>query len=310
MTISLPEIENRAGIVRTTCGWKKQHLPLDAVRRYWRDVHSPAIARRAGVYDYRHSQYGDVRSDLFAQITGVSYVCKQNEQLMWLSDVRYVDQQALDLFANSPSDEAKADLLGDIDILVDRSSTYKAVGNNAHTYVDNTGNRTPLGPPALPTFSVFFRQRGDEAGFNLCLRTLSQRWSITPGVLRVRLTLFEAPDMEAEKKAGYPIKTHPIEQQYQAWIELIIADEQVAKKLLTPGDGVDNARHIAEIHAYPVIAMYTYVYGGRPTLAGLRGYAAYESIKAFNAVRQEEPRLLEWMYGPIAQGGPVKDGEL
>jgi len=26
--------------------------------------------------------------------------------------------------------------------------------------------------------------------------------------------------MEAERRAGYPVKTHPVEQQYQAWIDL------------------------------------------------------------------------------------------
>ena len=46
---TLAEFENRARLASITCGWKKTELPLDWVRRYWRDVHSPVIARRPGV---------------------------------------------------------------------------------------------------------------------------------------------------------------------------------------------------------------------------------------------------------------------
>ena len=46
--IAIPElvIENGAGVARVTCGWKLPHLDLAKVRPYWRDAHSPAIARR------------------------------------------------------------------------------------------------------------------------------------------------------------------------------------------------------------------------------------------------------------------------
>ena len=67
---TLSDIENRAGLARITCGWKKAELPLSRVRRYWRDVHSPAISRRAGIYDYRHYQYDEVDPELFGAVGG------------------------------------------------------------------------------------------------------------------------------------------------------------------------------------------------------------------------------------------------
>ena len=294
-----PDIENRAGICRITCGWKKPELPLPLVRRYWRDVHSPAISRRAGIWEYRHYQFDEVRTDVFKALPGVAFDCPANQQLMWLSDVRYENDAALAAFGDSPDAEVKGHLLADIDILVDQSTTYKAVGDRALTLVDSTGTPTPQGPPAAPTFGVFFRQRGDEAAFHAHLRAVAARWAAQPGVLRVRLSLFEAPDMEAEKKAGYPIKTHPKELQYQAWIDLVVTDAARAAGLFEPGD----ADVIAAVHAYPVAALYTSVQGGRLTLVGLRGYPAYEAIEHFDAVRQREPALLEWMYGPVA-GAP------
>lgn len=298
----LVAIENGAGIARITCGWKLPHLPLEAVRSYWRDVHSPAISRRAGLYEYRHSQFRDVEPALFAPIAGINTVCPADQQLMWLSDVRYRNQAALDLFTVSPGADVRALILGDIDLLVDQSTTYKSVGDDAKTYVDSTGVPTPVGPAVAGSYGVFFRQAGDAAAFRAGMAALAARWAATPGVLRVRLNLFEAPDMEAERKAGYPIKTHPVERQYQAWIDLILASDSIAKTLLTSADGVDYASFIREIHAYPVNSLYTFVYNTKPTLVALRGYAAYQSITAFNAQHQVQAPLLEWMYGDIVNG--------
>jgi hypothetical protein len=106
--------------------------------------------------------------------------------------------------------------------------------------------------------------------------------------------------MEAERRAGYPVKTHPPEQQYQAWFDLVVENDAVAGGLLSGADGVDYPRSIAAIHAYPVRVVYTSVYAGRPTLVGLRGYAAHEAIEALGAANQKDPDLLEWMYGPVA----------
>jgi hypothetical protein len=295
------DIENRAGLARVTCGWKKPELPIDFVRLYWRDAHSPAIARRDGLYEYRHFQFDAVDAGLFRPIDGVSYDCDPRAQLMWLSDVRYLDEAGLDAFGRSPSPEVRAQILADIDLIVDKSTTYLVIGDNGCTYADSTGNPTPQGPSPSPTYSIFFRQRGGEGEFRAILKAIAQRWSTAPGIKRVRLNLFEVPDMEAERKAGYPVKTHPVEQQYQAWIDLTAEDKTVVSALIAPNEGVDYAAHIAEIHSYPTRVVYTSNYAGKPTLVGLRGYPAYEAIRALGAEHQKDTRLLQWMYGPVAR---------
>ena len=300
---TLTDIENRATLARITCGWKRPELPLDWVRRYWRDVHSPAISRRAGIYDYRHYQYDDVDPTLFGGAEGVELECPFGEQLMWTSDVRYRDDAGLRAFDATPPPEIKPHLLGDIELIVDRSTTYRAVGLNAHTFVDRTGDATPQGPPRTPAYALFMRQRLDQPLFRECVRALARRWSEFEGVLRLRMSLFEVPDMEAERKAGYPIKTHPLEQQYQAKLELVLGNRDVGRALLGGRCSVDWAAAVRTIHAYPVAACYTSVYAGRPTLVGLRGYAAEQAIRALGADNQKESGLLEWMYGPVAQDG-------
>jgi len=293
------EMENRATVSRTTCGWRRPELDRDAVRRYWRDVHSPAIARRAGVHWYRHSPFDAVDAQLFAPITGIERAAPANEQLMWQSDVAYLDEDAVAAFVASPDDPAvTALLLADIELIVDRSTTYRSVGDNARTWVDTTDG-IPTGPVRHPTYGLFLRARSAEPAFRSALGDLARRWADRPGVRRLRLSLFDAPDPEAERRAGYPIRTHPVDQQYQAWIELVLDDRDVARALPVAG----LAEHVSTLHAYPVPAVYTFVHDGRPTLIGLRGYPAQQAIAELGADHARDERLLEWMYGPAARRG-------
>lgn len=292
--------ENKAGICRVTAGWKKPDLPLEVVRRYWRDVHSPSIARRAGIWDYRHFQYDPVLTDLFAPVPGIEFSAPEDQQLMWTSDVRYRDDAALAEFGQSPTKDILPGILGDIDLIVDQSTTYKALGANAFTYKDATGIATPQGTPVLPTYQLFFRQKGEEAPFFAALTELAQAWAENLQVLRVRLSLFEVPDMEAERKAGYPVKTHPVERQYQAWIDLVVETPAAARDLLAARP--DLADHVATLHAYPVTTLCTFNYAGRPTLAGLRGFPAWDALTTLGGFHQAKPQILEWMYGNVANG--------
>ena len=300
--MTLQEEENRAGIARVTCGWKKAHLPLDVVRRYWRDVHSPGIARRPGLYEYRHLQFDPVTAELFPAIDGVRFDCPPDEQLMWTSDVRYLDQAGVAAFSAEPPPAVRAHLLGDIDLIVDQSTTYLVMGSNARTTIDTSGDPAPQGPAKNPTYSLFFRQRHQQAAFRECLTAIADRWARTEGVIRARLALFEVPDLEAERKAGYPIKTHPPERQYQGWIDLTIEHHAVARSLFDGARGEALAAEVHTLHAYPVPVVYTSVCRGLPTIAGLRGYPAHDAIEALHAANQKQPALLEWMYGPVGHG--------
>jgi hypothetical protein len=290
------DIENGARICRITCGWKKPDLPLDAVRRYWRDVHSPAIARRPGIWEYRHYQFDAVRS--IFDLAEVDQTCPADEQLMWLSDVRYADDEALATFAAEPGHQVRNELLGDIDLIVDQSTTYKAIDAMARTLVDHTASVPPQGKPSTPAFGLFLRSRTSEPDFRAFIVALAERWAKEPGVLRLRYSLLEAPDVAAERAAGYPIKTHPPERQYQAWIDTVLADDDAAAAL--PMEGL--AAHVHTLHAYPIAANYTSNYAGKPTFVGLRGFPAWDALTTIGGYNQAQPAILAWMYGPVADG--------
>ena len=295
--------ENEAGICRVTAGWKKPHLPLELVRPYWRDAHSPTIARRAGIWEYRHYPLDPVRADLVPALAGIDMAPPPDAQLMWLSDVRYRDSAGLEAFGLSPPPDIRAHILGDIEMIVDLSTTYVVLGENGVTLADRTGDAAPLGPPRRPGFALFIRQRGEEASFRAAVRAFAAALAGDGDVYRVRLSIFEVPDMEAERRSGYPIKTHPQPQQYQAWIDLAIEREDALYGLLQRHEAAMGGE-IAALHAFPSPAVYTFNYRGRPTLAGLRGYPAHEAIRNLQAIHQKQPELLSWLYGAAAQDAP------
>jgi hypothetical protein len=291
--------ENRAWLGRVTCGWKKPDLDLEDVLRYWRDVHSPSIARRPGIWEYRHFQFEPVRPELFAADPAIDFGCPRGEQLMWTSDVRYASQEGLDAFGAAPDPETRGHLLGDIELIVDQSTTYRVVEQLGHTYVDRSGRAEPQGAPRQPTYSLFLRRRNDEAAFRDLLERVAELWASDPAVVRLRLSLFEAPDMEAERASGYPIKTHPTERQYQAWIDLTVEGQAALARLVSEAA---LGAEVSALHAYPVRAVYTSNRDGRPTFVGLRGYPAYAALTALGGYNQAHPSILRWMYGDVAEG--------
>lgn len=311
MMVDIAEIENRATISRTTAGVSKYHgtdpAAMDLVHRYTRDVHSPAISRRPGIHIYRHLSFGPIREDLFPRAPGVGYAWPEHKRLTGAGNLDYLDERALQAFYNSPPQaDVRKHLLDDISVLggpPGRTTTYRTTAGNAWTYVDLTGKPTPQGPEELPHYGVFLRGREDAAaGFRELVRGLARRWSETQGVLRVRLHLFEKPDMQVESSAGYPVFPAPADEHYQAWIDLVIEHDGVARRLRLPDDAA--VAGLSEMHVQPVPFVYTYVWDGRPTEVGLRGYPAYALIEQLNARNQREPALLRWLYGPVADGLP------
>ena len=80
-------------------------------------------------------------------------------------------------------------------------------------------------------------------------------------------------------------------------VDLSVTDEAVARGLFRTGDFAE----FKAVHAYPVQAVYTFNYAGRPTLSAVRGYMAVQAIRGLGAEHQRDPGLLDWMYGKHAE---------
>ena len=57
-------------------------------------------------------------------------------------------------------------------------------------------------------------------------------------------------------------------------------------------------------HIPPIVARYTMVYDGKPTVVGLRGYQAVQTIEQAGAENQKSPELLAAIYGDVVTRSP------
>jgi hypothetical protein len=304
----LIDLENRAPVVRVNCGHSSDKHSLASVRRYQRDVHSPAIARNPGIYEYSHFSFDPIRADLFAPVEGLELDCSVDEQINSVAATLFLNEADHAQSIASPPDDARPLLVADVPLIQKWTAPYYAQGpDGARTLVDTTGIAVPQGPPAQPSFGLFLRQKSDAKAFRECVNQMIQRWSTYSGVRRLRVTLLESNEVkQAAGDYGVKAVTSNHGQPHQAWIELVIDNDHVAKQLVSKEDSQNLRRYVSALHAYPIAERYTYVYAGRPTVVGLRGYAAYQAIQEFHAVNQEDPRLLQWMYGSVVQEGPFE----
>ena len=92
---ALIALGNRAKIGKVTCGWKLPYLILGPVFRYWRDLDSLSSARRQGIWEPRHFQFDPAISLAAPATAGIAMECPTDEQLLWVSDIRDVADEAV-----------------------------------------------------------------------------------------------------------------------------------------------------------------------------------------------------------------------
>ncbi|HCF28294.1 MAG TPA: hypothetical protein DEV81_14085, partial [Cyanobacteria bacterium UBA11049] len=254
--------------------------------------------RAPGIYQYRLLHLASNRSDLWLQLEGINYTLPDEEQSHGVAQILFLSQADIETFGKS--ELITKYVHKDEQNLCDRNVTMSSKQGNARTYIDRTGETTPNGESTIPSFMVCLQQTeaiSVEEFRQFLLEQIVRPWSEQNGVMRLRLHLLE-PYNESENSpcvshAGSQVKN------YQAWIELMLRDEAVAKQLFSFGN---YAKFIKAIHTFPIVARYTMVYDSKPTIVGLRGYPAVQTIEQAGAENQKSPELLATLYGDVVRG--------
>jgi hypothetical protein len=289
--------ENEMTVSVTATGRYRSEIDLELAKRYARDVHGVLDARFPGIGMYRQHQVASrspVRSDLFRPIPGIEQERDPTRQLHGVALILFRDQEAHEATSSSRLLElAREDNL----VLTELNFHYiESEPGRGRTYLDRTGwEGTPQGPVEYPTFASFFRRQRNapREAFDAYMRALAQRWSAHEGVLRVRLDLLSDVESQFEYEPDDLV---------QAWIDLVLADESAAKDLIGPDDGLDHAAHVEGIQAIEISDIFTLVFDEKPTHVGLRGWPAVQTIDEIGAHAQNNPELLELLYGPVVRG--------
>lgn len=118
-------------------------------------------------------------------------------------------------------------------------------------------------------------------------------------MLRLRVDIF-APYVETPSSPEAVSHAWDPDKRYDATIDVAVSDAtDVAAFFASSNISADK---VTAVHAYPVREIYTLVYDGKPTLVGLRGYAAMQAIEEANAEFQKSSQVLKFTYGPVVDG--------
>lgn len=167
---------------------------------------------------------------------------------------------------------------------------YAALGANSTTVRDVT-DPAPDGTDGHVRHLVFLRKRPETSveGFRAWVDdTLVPALGDAPEVLKLRRHLFEPLDITLDHPGV--TMTKPPERQYQAMVEVVVADADAFGRFVasTPyaTAAAELARACSAVHAIRVARCITTKHDGEITLAGVRGVAAADIIRKIGATSQ------------------------
>lgn len=297
---NVPEIENSAMYCTTVYAWLRKDIPLDTGHNYWRDIHGTLVSRIPGTWLYRQLHWKPVVNVLSARFQHFVKPLSDDDQPQGIAHTFYYDEAGRQKFANHPF--IKKYLLDDEPMLVRLNATLWSKGDNSKTLKDTSNNMTPQGKPDNDEYAVSFilKPALSAARRKQWIVNLAGQLSALPETTRVRYHLLD--DYDDENFPDTKVPHHrPAAVRYNAWIELGVTPHTDLAGVLEPG--LDKMlADLDTIHIYPVYDKYTIMAGGKPTIVGLKGYPAYQTIMAAGAANQLQPQLLEDIYGKVPLG--------
>jgi len=294
------KIENKAKVVVAFFCWQKKDISKDLFTRYWRDVHAIWAARTPGFYQYRQLHLDNVNPKLLSDLKGIETELPKEDQPSGMAHIAYSSSFIANLlrkpFALKQADE-------DNSIFVSKNTYQQSILPLSRTIIDTINNPNTNGTLQNPRYVLAFKKNKDinEGDFrNFLNSTLCESWGKRSEVQRLRLDLLNPHNNEPISPLGVE-QTLDNDKQYQAWIELGLTKGTSLNDMFS--NILDLNKYISAIHAYPIREVYTIVFGGKPTLVGLRGYQAAKTIEEAGADFQKTKDVLKFTYGNAINGG-------
>jgi len=278
--------------------WKRNGITLEQFDDYWRDVHGPVCARLPGQYQYWQFHVAHNEGGIFPALGGVDYVTAPEDQVDGIAELTFKTTKDRQAWMT-----AAAILMDDEHNIFSKAIGYVTDEANSRTYVDRIEVGDPNGRLGVVKFHVMVR-KADKVGDTDFRKYMTDQFAAqvvqSPRVLKLRLHLFEPPDVSRPDAAGVS-HSEPTEKQYQAAFEIgfrnrldmeaFFASEQYAAAVK------DQAKHVQWVAPFPERDSYTFVYDGRMTLAGQRGSRTAALITDLGALNQTRDDILDLVLG-------------
>lgn len=266
--------------------WRRRGISLGLFDDYWRDVHGPVCARLPG--QQRYSQFHLDRADgLWPEIDGVDTDCPEEDRFDGIAELTFATEQDRTTWF-----EAASILMDDEHNLFRKAIGYNTSLGNSRTYVDRIDGWALNGSPGLSRLHVMI-QKADGVEPSAFQEHLAERFcpavAASDRVLQLRLHLFDKVDGSRPDAAGVVHHEVP-EKQYQAALEIAFATSLEMEECFISSawtravEGLPRA--VKGMRAFLERSAYTFVDGGRMTVAGQRSSTVAELIEQIGAVNQ------------------------
>jgi hypothetical protein len=287
----------------------KAGMSLPDFYQYWLNAHVTLPPRFPGISSiWLHVVSFDRQR--WPRLPGVSHRPEPEDEFHGVPEATFPTMGDLELFQSYAHVQMVdgANFLGEV-------ITYSSLGDNSGTVVDRLGDAAPDGHDGLLRHLLFLRRRPKVPAAELrrvVTGTLEPAYAGAPEVLKLRRHLFEP--LEAALDHPGVVLFKPPELQYQAALEVVVADEAALDRFAASpaftGTADVLAAHCEAVHAARVDRCIATKHRGAITLAGVRGVAVADLIRRLGADSQREPEvsalfLPEPAGSPAGVGGPA-----
>lgn len=279
---------------------RKDDVPLNVFYDYWSDIHGVLAARAEGAFEYFQHRLGAPIDGFLQGTSSIDQTPSAGDAIVGLAEITFETSEDREKLIRSA---AVGQMILDEQNVLKGTYMYSTAPGNAQTVVDRTTDHAPQGPTGDYQVIVFLRRADSatETEFRAFVRNkLMATITEDTNVLKARLHLLEAYD-----EAAWPTPNvdhqRTVNQQYDAYIELAFNSEDSARRFTGSArmgqTTFEAARLIAAATTYPD-EIYTMVFGGRPTQAGLRGLSAFRTLRAIKEPQNERSKpLLDVLFG-------------
>ena len=275
----------------------KDGMALSDFYEYWLNAHVTMPARFPGISSiWVHVVSFDRQA--WPRLAGVSHRPDPTEDFHGVPEATFPTMADLALFQASSrlQMEDGSNFLGEM-------IACCSPGPNSATIVDKL-DAAPDGHDGLLPHLLFLRRRPDVVVGEVrafVTGTLVPAWARAPEVLKLRRHLFEPVEITLDHPGV--VMSKPLDRQYQAAIEVVVADEDaLASFAASPAwTGTADAvtAHCEAVHVARVERCITTKYRGAITPAGMRGVAVAYVIRRVGAKSQLAPEVSA-LFQPVA----------
>ena len=273
---------------------RRERVPHDVFAHYWRDVHGPLCSRLPGLGLYiQHHFSRQQDAHLWPLADGISEI--QDYELDGGVEIGF--ESAAD---QKQFQEASPILFSDEQNMFDETLAY-ALPQGSLTLTNALADERFNGTDTFDRIHIHFSPRETLAQLQAYLKSnLGPLLAGAEGVVKVCLHLCEP----FENDGQHPPAPNVAHFANKARAELVVLEiaftSPLARRRFFQSDAFQNtlpeqSKHIAQLKAFAVSGLYTYVRDKSLTTAGLRGSRAAELIEYLGAVNQVQPDVKELM---------------